>query len=64
MTDKKHSTKVFIFASVLRCDPKSRPVMWRVKAASEKEARRQLVRDYVLAFAGYLPINNNEVHHA
>lgn len=62
MIEKNHSTKIFIFASVLRCDPKSRPVMWRVKAASEKEARRQLVRDYVLSLAGCLP--DSEVYHA
>ncbi|MBP0998226.1 host cell division inhibitor Icd-like protein [Serratia fonticola] len=62
MIDKKHNTKIFLFASVLRCDPKSRPVMQRVQAISEKEARRQLVRDYVLSLAGCLP--DSEVHHA
>ncbi|UAN58018.1 host cell division inhibitor Icd-like protein [Serratia sp. JSRIV004] len=59
MIEKKHNTKVFIFASVLRCDPKSRPVMQRVIAATEKEARRQLVRDYVLSFAGRFPLTEN-----
>ncbi|WP_447880377.1 host cell division inhibitor Icd-like protein [Serratia fonticola] len=56
MIDKKHNTTVFLFASILRRDPKSRPVMLRVIAATEKEARRQLVRDYVLSFAGRLPL--------
>ncbi|WP_115159113.1 host cell division inhibitor Icd-like protein [Serratia fonticola] len=63
MFNKKCCTKIYIFASVLRSDPKSRPVMWRVKAASEKEARRQLVRDYVLVCAGIMPIGNREVRH-
>ncbi|HHQ6623852.1 TPA: host cell division inhibitor Icd-like protein [Serratia fonticola] len=40
MIDKKHNTTIYLFASVLRSDPKSRPVMQRVQAASEKEARR------------------------
>ncbi|MBC3213838.1 host cell division inhibitor Icd-like protein [Serratia fonticola] len=59
MTGKKHNTTIFLFASVLRSDPKSLPVMQRVKAATEKEARRQLVRDYVLSFAGRLPLTGN-----
>lgn len=59
MNDKKHNTTIFLFASVLRSDPKSRPVMQRVIAATEKEARRQLVRDYVLSFAGRLPLAGN-----
>ncbi|MFV9080091.1 host cell division inhibitor Icd-like protein [Serratia fonticola] len=59
MIDKKHNTTIFLFASVLRSDPKSRPVMQRVIAATEKEARRQLVRDYVLSFAGRLPLTGN-----
>ncbi|WP_025122263.1 MULTISPECIES: host cell division inhibitor Icd-like protein [unclassified Serratia (in: enterobacteria)] len=56
MIEKKDNTKVYLFASILRSDPKSRPIMQRVKATSEKEARRQLVRDYVLSFAGCLPL--------
>ncbi|WP_115158645.1 host cell division inhibitor Icd-like protein [Serratia fonticola] len=59
MIDKKHSATIFLFASVLRSDPKSRPVMQRVQASSEKEARCQLVRDYVLSFAGRLPLTGD-----
>lgn len=62
MNEENHSIKVYLFASVLRSDTKSRPIMQRVKATSEKEARRQLVRNYVLAFAGRLP--TREVRHA
>ncbi|MGP0904053.1 host cell division inhibitor Icd-like protein [Serratia sp. CY76391] len=54
--DKEHSTTIFLFASVLRSDPTSRPVMWRIKATNEKDARRKLSRDYVLSFAGCLRI--------
>ncbi|HID8404586.1 TPA: host cell division inhibitor Icd-like protein [Serratia marcescens] len=54
---KEHSTTIFLFASVLRSDPTSRPVMWRIKATNEKDARRKLSRDYVLSFAGCLRIN-------
>ena len=63
MIEQKHSTKIYLFASVLRSDTKSHPIMQRVKATSEKEARRQLVRDYILAFAGCLPVKNIEVRH-
>ncbi|MFN1149182.1 host cell division inhibitor Icd-like protein [Serratia liquefaciens] len=48
------STFVWLFASILRSDPTSRPVMWRVKAPSEKDARRKLSRDYILSFAGVI----------
>lgn len=48
------NTFVWLFASILRSDPTSLPVMWRVKAPSEKDARRKLVRDYVLSFAGVI----------
>lgn len=63
MFNKKGCTKIYLFASVLRCDPKSRPVMWRVQASNEKEARRQLVRNYVLVCAGIMPVGNREVRH-
>lgn len=49
------TTFVWLFASVLRSDPTSRPVIQRVKATSEKNARLQLVYQYVLMFAGRLP---------
>ncbi|WP_288445377.1 host cell division inhibitor Icd-like protein [uncultured Serratia sp.] len=51
---KEHSTTIFLFASILRSDPTSHPVMWRIKATNEKDARRKLSRDYVLSFAGVI----------
>lgn len=62
MIEKKHSTKIYLFAAVLRSDPNALPVKCRITAVSEKEARLQLAREYVLSFAGCLPVC--EVHHA
>ncbi|QII40540.1 host cell division inhibitor Icd-like protein [Rouxiella badensis] len=50
-----NSTSVFVFASVLRADVKAHPVMRRVMACSERDARAQLSRDYVLSLACKLP---------
>ncbi|KAB7898861.1 host cell division inhibitor Icd-like protein [Rouxiella badensis] len=49
------STAIYVFASILRSDAKSQPVMRRVTACSEREARSQLARDYVLSLACKLP---------
>ncbi|HDL8134514.1 TPA: host cell division inhibitor Icd-like protein [Yersinia enterocolitica] len=46
---------VFIFATIKRSDIKAKPVMLRVTASSYKEARQQLIRDYVISFAGRIP---------
>lgn len=46
---------VFIFATVKRSDVKAKPVMMRVTARSYKEARQQLISDYVISFAGRIP---------
>ncbi|WP_314190773.1 host cell division inhibitor Icd-like protein [Yersinia massiliensis] len=46
------SLTVFIFATIKRSDVKAKPVMKRVTACSYKEARQQLIRDYVISFAG------------
>ncbi|HDQ4038936.1 TPA: host cell division inhibitor Icd-like protein, partial [Yersinia enterocolitica] len=46
---------VFIFATIKRSDVKAKPVMMRVTARSYKEARQQLIRDYVISFAGRIP---------
>ncbi|CNE05610.1 host cell division inhibitor Icd-like protein [Yersinia pseudotuberculosis] len=46
---------VFIFATIKRSDVKAKPVMMRVTASSYKEARQQLIRDYVISFAGCIP---------
>lgn len=50
------STSTFVFASVLRSDPKAKPVMRRVVACNEKEARRQLSSLYVLSLGSRLPV--------
>ncbi|CNK74533.1 phage immunity repressor protein [Yersinia mollaretii] len=52
---------VFIFATIKRSDVKAKPVMMRVTARSYKEARQQLIRDYVISFAGKVPVR--EVNH-
>ncbi|HHQ5471628.1 TPA: host cell division inhibitor Icd-like protein [Yersinia enterocolitica] len=38
-----------------RSDVKAKPVMMRVTARSYKEAQQQLIRDYVISFAGRIP---------
>ncbi len=46
----------FIFAAVRRADTAARPCMLRTTAETESAARRLLARDYVLSFAGRLPL--------
>ncbi|EOI6427538.1 host cell division inhibitor Icd-like protein [Yersinia enterocolitica] len=46
---------VFIFATIKRSDVKAKPIMMRITASSYKEARQQLIRDYVISFAGRIP---------
>lgn len=53
---------VFIFATIKRSDVKAKPVMMRVTASNYKEARQQLIRDYVISFAGKVPVRG--VNHA
>lgn len=59
--DADISTSVFLFASVKRSDSKAKPVMIRIVACSEHEARRELVQQYVISLAARLPVN--EVRH-
>lgn len=47
---------VFVFAAIRRADRKPRVCMLRTVAGDERSARRSLVRDYVLSFAGRLPV--------
>ncbi|ARZ78360.1 host cell division inhibitor Icd-like protein [Enterobacter hormaechei] len=47
---------VFVFAAVRRADRKPRIFMLRTVAGDEHAARMSLVRDYVLSFAGRLPV--------
>lgn len=55
-----HPRFVFVFAAVRRADRKPRICMLRTVAGDEHAARLSLVRDYVLSFAGRLPVA--EVH--
>jgi hypothetical protein len=51
-----HPQFVFVFAAVCRADRKPRICMLRTVAGDEHAARLSLVRDYVLSFAGRLPV--------
>ncbi|WP_226572110.1 host cell division inhibitor Icd-like protein, partial [Mangrovibacter yixingensis] len=51
-----HPQFVFVFAAVRRADRKPRICMLRTVASNERAARLSFVRDYVLAFAGRLPV--------
>lgn len=51
-----HPQFVFVFAAVRRADRQSRICMLRTVAGDEHSARRSLVREYVLSFAGRLPV--------
>ncbi|HCT4905033.1 TPA: ash family protein [Klebsiella pneumoniae] len=51
-----HPQFVFVFAAVRRADRKPRICMLRTVAGNEHAARLSLVRDYVLSFAGRLPV--------
>lgn len=51
-----HSQFVFVFAAVRCADRKPRICMLRTVAGDEHAARLSLVRDYVLSFAGRLPV--------
>ncbi|MBS6387285.1 MAG: ash family protein [Enterobacter sp.] len=55
-----HPQFVFVFAAVRRADRKPRICMLRTVAGDEHAARLSLVRDYILSFAGRLPVA--EVH--
>ena len=55
-----HPQFVFVFAAICRADRKPRICMLRTVAGDEHAARRSLVRDYILSFAGRLPLA--EVH--
>ncbi len=51
-----HPQFVFVFAAVRRADRQPRICMLRAVAGDEQAARLSLVRDYVLSFAGRLPV--------
>lgn len=47
---------IYLFAAVRRTELMARPCMLRTTASSEKNARLRLTRDYILSFAGRLPL--------
>ncbi|MDU7438777.1 MAG: host cell division inhibitor Icd-like protein [Klebsiella pneumoniae] len=51
-----HPQFVFVFAAVRRADRQPCICMLRAVAGDEHAARQSLVRDYVLSFAGRLPV--------
>ena len=51
-----HPQFVFVFAAVRRADRHSPICMLRIVADNEYSARRSLAREYVLSFAGRLPM--------
>ncbi|WP_391488038.1 host cell division inhibitor Icd-like protein [Leclercia tamurae] len=51
-----HPQFIFVFAAIRRADRKPRICMLRTVAGDEHTARLSLVRDYVLSFAGRLPV--------
>ncbi|WP_275554667.1 host cell division inhibitor Icd-like protein [Mixta sp. Marseille-Q2659] len=51
-----HPEFTFIFAAVRRTDTFAPPCMLRTVAGDERTARARLVRNYVLSFAGRLPV--------
>ncbi|HGT9078103.1 host cell division inhibitor Icd-like protein [Escherichia coli] len=51
-----HPQFIFVFAAVRRADRKPRICMLRAIAGDEHTARLSFVRDYVLSFAGRLPV--------
>lgn len=51
-----HPQFIFVFAAVRRADRKPRICMLRTIAGNEQAARLSLTRDYVLLFAGRLPV--------
>ncbi len=51
-----HPKFCFLFAAIRRTALTATPCMLRTVADSERSARRLLARDYILAFAGRLPV--------
>ena len=55
-----HSEFTFLFLAVRRADCTSRPFPVRTTACNEHDARLRLVADFILCFAGRLPVEVNE----
>ncbi|MFR0655932.1 host cell division inhibitor Icd-like protein [Pantoea sp. SIMBA_079] len=56
VTNTAHLEFTFIFAAVRRTDRAARPCMLRFAAKDERTARANFIRDYVLCFAGHVPV--------
>ncbi|WP_165385142.1 host cell division inhibitor Icd-like protein [Serratia marcescens] len=54
---QSHQRFVFIFAAIRRNSTEIAPEMRHVSAFSEREARKALASDFILLFAGRLPIH-------
>lgn len=52
-----HPEFTFLFLAVRRADRSAQPCAVRVNAYNERAARAQLTADYVLCFAGRLPVS-------
>ncbi|WP_312346862.1 host cell division inhibitor Icd-like protein [Leclercia sp.] len=53
-----HSKFTFLFLAVLRADRSARPCALRITAGSEHEARLHLTSNFILCFAGRLPVHD------
>ncbi|EPT7245246.1 host cell division inhibitor Icd-like protein [Proteus mirabilis] len=62
MATPTHTQFKFLFLSIKRSDTTAKPCRIAVTASNEHDARLMLVRDYILSFAGRLPVK--EVAHA
>ncbi|WP_374990627.1 host cell division inhibitor Icd-like protein [Pantoea sp. SOD02] len=53
-----HSEFTFLFLAVRRADSSARPEPIRVNAYNERDARLQLITDFIICFAGRIPTSN------
>lgn len=51
------SKSTWIFAAINRSQLSCRPVMLRITATDERSARSRMAADYILLFAGRLPLH-------
>ncbi|PQV83719.1 host cell division inhibitor Icd-like protein [Cronobacter sakazakii] len=56
VVNSAHPEFTFLFLAVRRADCGAQPLAVRVNAGTEYAARAQLISDYVLCFAGRLPV--------
>lgn len=54
-----HSEFTFIFLAVRRADSTARPESIRINASNERDARLQLIADFIICFAGRIPTSGN-----